>query len=106
MRVGQINAARLLQSRVDLTQYLVQQINMANRKPSVLLSGSATGFYGDGGETALDESHLAGCDFGAYLCSSWENEAQAALGSQSVFIAHWSGTGCDGWFVRQNASAF
>jgi hypothetical protein len=69
---------RLWQSRVSLTGKLVQHISNANRKPSVLLSGSATGFYGDGGDNILDESLPAGSDFGAQLCSAWENAAQAA----------------------------
>jgi uncharacterized protein len=69
---------RLLQSRVSLTEKLVQHISNANHKPAVLLSGSATGFYGDGGDNILDESHPAGTDFGARLCSAWENAAQAA----------------------------
>lgn len=69
---------QLLQSRVRLTETLVQHIANANRKPTVLLSGSATGFYGDGGDTFLDESHSPASDFGAYLCSSWENAAQKA----------------------------
>jgi uncharacterized protein (TIGR01777 family) len=69
---------RLLQSRVSLTEKLVQHISNANHKPSVLLSGSATGFYGNGGDNSLDESHSAGTDFGAQLCSAWENAAQTA----------------------------
>ncbi len=69
---------RLLESRVDLTQHLIQQIGNANHKPSVLLSGSATGFYGDGGDTVLDESLSPASDFGGYLCSEWENTAHAA----------------------------
>lgn len=69
---------RLSQSRVSLTEKLVEHINNANQKPSVLLSASATGFYGDGGDNILDESLPAGNDFGAHLCSAWENAAQAA----------------------------
>lgn len=69
---------RLIKSRVDLTHHLVQQIGNARRKPSVLLSGSATGFYGDGGQTVLDEWSPPGEDFGALLCRSWENAAYAA----------------------------
>lgn len=69
---------RLSQSRVNLTEKLVQHIGNANHKPGVLLSGSAIGFYGDGGDNILDESLSAGTDFGAHLCSAWENAAQAA----------------------------
>jgi len=68
----------LWESRVTLTEKLVQCIANAKHKPAVLLSGSATGVYGDGGDTVLDESHPAATGFGAQLCSAWENAAQAA----------------------------
>lgn len=69
---------RLWQSRVNLTENLVQCIANATHKPSVLLSGSATGFYGDGGDAILDESLSPATDFGAQLCSAWEAAAQTA----------------------------
>ena len=69
---------RLWQSRVSLTESLIQHIANASHKPAVLLSGSATGFYGDGGDNLLDESLPPATDFGGQLCSAWENAAQAA----------------------------
>ena len=69
---------RLWQSRVSLTEALIQCIANATHKPSVLLSGSATGFYGDGGDTILEESRLPATDFGGQLCSAWESVAQTA----------------------------
>lgn len=69
---------RLWQSRVSLTETLVQHIANANHKPAVLLSGSAVGFYGDGGDNILDESRPPATDFGAQLCSAWEKAAQSA----------------------------
>jgi uncharacterized protein (TIGR01777 family) len=36
------------------------------------------GYYGDGGDTVLDESIAAGHDFPSELCASWENAARAA----------------------------
>lgn len=45
----------------------------------MLISGSATGWYGDGGETLLDENSPASqADFGSRLCVAWELEAQRA----------------------------
>jgi len=69
---------RLWQSRVSLTEALIQCIANATHKPSVLLSGSATGFYGDSGDTILEESRLPATDFGGQLCSAWESVAQTA----------------------------
>ena len=69
---------RLWDSRVALTETLVQRIAQAERKPQALLSCSATGYYGDAGQTALDESAPPGTDFGARLCAAWEKAALAA----------------------------
>lgn len=68
----------LLDSRVRLTEELVQRIAAAQQKPTVLLSGSAVGYYGNGGDTVLDEAMAAGHDFPAELCAAWESAARAA----------------------------
>lgn len=68
----------LWDSRVTLTGRLVQRIAAARQKPAVLLSGSAVGYYGDCGETELDEMAPAGRDFAAELCRAWEEAALAA----------------------------
>jgi len=65
-------------SRVSLTEGLVAYIGAAKHKPSVLISGSAIGYYGDRGDAIIDESVGCGRDFGASLCSAWERAAQAA----------------------------
>jgi len=44
----------------------------------VLLSGSAVGYYGDRGDTVLDENAGAGAGFSAELCKAWEGAARAA----------------------------
>ena len=71
----------LWDSRITLTENLVQRIAVAQHKPGVLLSGSAVGYYGDRGETALDESAKAGADFPARLCKAWETAALVAEAS-------------------------
>ncbi len=71
----------LWDSRVTLTENLVRHIAAATRKPGVLLSGSAIGYYGDRGDTPLDENAAAGTDFPARLCKSWEAAALAAEAS-------------------------
>lgn len=70
---------RLLRdSRVALTEQLVRRMSAAERPPAVLVSGSAVGFYGDGGDAALDESAPAGDGFAAHLCADWEAAARQA----------------------------
>ena len=44
--------------------------------PSVVLSGSAIGFYGDTGETLVDETSQPGDDFLSGVAASWENAAE------------------------------
>ena len=70
--------AVLLASRVGLTERLVQCIAAAEVKPSVLLSGSAVGYYGDCGDRLLDESAPAADDFAASMCREWEQVADSA----------------------------
>ncbi|MDP4030553.1 MAG: TIGR01777 family oxidoreductase [Gallionella sp.] len=68
----------LRDSRVALTEELVRRIAAAERKPSVLLSGSAVGYYGNCGDLMLDETAPAGAGFAAELCRAWENAARGA----------------------------
>jgi len=68
----------LWDSRVTLTEELVRRIAAAEHKPSVLLSGSAVGYYGNGGDLMLDEAAEAGTGFAAELCKAWEDAARVA----------------------------
>lgn len=68
----------LISSRVGTTEKIVAAINQAKKKPKVLISGSASGFYGDCGDTVLDESSPKGSGFLADLASSWEDAAKKA----------------------------
>lgn len=65
-------------SRVALTEELVQRIVAAEHRPSVLLSGSAVGYYGNRGNVLLDETAAPGDDFPAQLCKAWEQAARVA----------------------------
>lgn len=76
---GRWNAAkkkRIYDSRIEGTRNLVQSIREMDRKPSVLVSASAVGIYGDAGDREIDESHQAGTGFLAETCLDWENEAR------------------------------
>lgn len=68
----------LWDSRVTLTEELVRRIAAAERKPSVLLSGSAVGYYGNRGDVMLNEAADAGTGFAAELCKAWEDAARGA----------------------------
>jgi len=67
-------------SRVQVTTSLVGAIAAASPRPSVLVSGSAVGWYGDRGDELLTEASSPGDDFLARLCRRWED---AALGAEA-----------------------
>ncbi len=73
------------ESRVVGTRNLVKAIAQAEKKPEVLLSASAIGYYGsfDSCEetTELDEGAPAGDDFLAKICLDWE-KATGELSSE------------------------
>lgn len=68
----------IFDSRIETTKQLVAAINGAKNKPKVLVSGSASGFYGDCGDKWLDESSPKGTGFLSDLAALWEAEAQKA----------------------------
>jgi uncharacterized protein (TIGR01777 family) len=67
-------------SRVLATRELVGALkDLADaERPKVLVSQSATGYYGPRGEAPLDEQAAAGDDFLADVVVAWEQEAQGA----------------------------
>ncbi len=70
--------ARILDSRVDTTTTLADAIATAPNPPSVFLSGSAIGLYGDRGDERVDETSSASDDFAAVVSQSWEAAAKPA----------------------------
>lgn len=70
--------ALLRSSRIDTTRSLVGALARMNVRPSVLVSASAIGIYGDRGDETLTEESQAGTDFLASLARDWEAEALKA----------------------------
>src|SRR5215470_10274868 len=64
--------AALRSSRVDVTRALVNAITKMNVKPSVFVSASAIGFYGNRGDEVLSEDSAAGEGFLADIAKEWE----------------------------------
>ncbi|NRB39479.1 MAG: NAD-dependent epimerase/dehydratase family protein [Pseudomonadales bacterium] len=62
-------------SRVGITHALVDFIGSCQKKPEVLISGSAVGFYGDCGDTLVDEDSPFHEEYSHELCQRWEQEA-------------------------------
>jgi uncharacterized protein (TIGR01777 family) len=62
----------VLDSRTQGTSLLTRALAGLTRKPTVLVSASAIGYYGDRGDELLTEDSPAGDDFGARVCREWE----------------------------------
>jgi len=78
----------LWSSRILSTKSLIGALQKVSRRPSVLLQGSAAGYYGAFQDSpTIDETSPPGSDFLAQLCVAWEAEAQpaASLGCRVVF---------------------
>ncbi|MGE3105077.1 MAG: TIGR01777 family oxidoreductase [Lysobacterales bacterium] len=99
---------RLHASRIGLTETLSAAIARAEVKPSVLLSASAIGYYGDCGDRPIDENAAAADDFAARLCADWEAVA-AGVGGPGLRVCQLR-TGlvlsADGGLLARMAPAF
>lgn len=80
----------LRDSRILTTRLVVDALSKLEppQRPGVLISASAIGYYGEGGEEALDENRGPGSDFLALLVRDWESEASRAesLGVRVVML--------------------
>lgn len=65
-------------SRVVASRQLVEGLRRLPERPRVLVSASAVGWYGDRGDTPLDEGSAPGEGFLAEVCAGWEAEVMAA----------------------------
>jgi uncharacterized protein (TIGR01777 family) len=70
--------ALLRSSRVDTTRGLVSAIAKMEKRPRVLISASAIGYYGNRSDEVVTEKSEPGTDFLAELAKEWENEAVKA----------------------------
>jgi uncharacterized protein (TIGR01777 family) len=77
----------VLESRTKGTALIAEKIAACSQRPSVLLSGSAIGFYGATDDRELDESSPAGTGFLADVCVQWE-AATATAAAAGVRVAH------------------
>jgi uncharacterized protein (TIGR01777 family) len=78
----------ILRSRTEGTALLTSTLASLPSPPSVLVSGSATGYYGDGGDRELTESSRAGLGFRAEVVTAWEAAAAPTIeaGIRTVFV--------------------
>lgn len=65
-------------SRIIPTKLIVDAIQRARSKPSLLISASAVGYYGDRDNEVITEESLGGNDYLAYVVREWEGAAYLA----------------------------
>ncbi len=69
---------RIRESRAGALRRMGGALAGLRRRPGILVSASAIGFYGPRGDETLEESSPPGNDFLAQTCVEWEEEALAA----------------------------
>jgi uncharacterized protein len=78
----------LRSSRIRTTELVADAIARAERRPRVLVSASAVGYYGvETGDRTVPEDSPAGTDFLAVLCRDWEAAADRARNA-GVRVVH------------------
>jgi uncharacterized protein (TIGR01777 family) len=74
--------SEILNSRLLGTTAIANAVNAV--KPSVFISASAIGWYGETGNRAVIETDRAGEDFLAAVCREWEGAADLVQGVRTV----------------------
>lgn len=77
---------RITDSRVGPTRLLAETLAGLGRPPSVLISASAVGYYGDRGDTPLTEDAERGTGYFPDVCAAWE-EATAPAVAAGIRVA-------------------
>jgi uncharacterized protein (TIGR01777 family) len=95
-------------SRVDATNALVDTLRRRDKRPRVLVSASAVGYYGSRGDEILTESSAPGGDFLARIAVDWEQAATAAtaLGIRVVTLRTGIVLGSGGGALKQMLPPF
>src|SRR5580704_17242323 len=99
---------RIVDSRVNMTGDVVKLIERLERKPDVLVSGSAIGWYGLWQDQPLTESAKSHACFSHELCEAWEQAAGAAEahGVRVVFLRIGLVLGTEGGFITRMLTPF
>jgi ligand-binding SRPBCC domain-containing protein len=67
---------RIFDSRVNTTRSLCKLLSSLDKPPKVLVSVSATGYYGDRGDEMLTEESKSSVGFLSDVCRNWEESTQ------------------------------
>lgn len=83
-----VKRIRIMRSRLKATCAIARLVARLDRRPGVLVSGSAIGWYGLRGDQPLTEEDLGTPCFSRRICISWERAAKrtARLGVRTVYL--------------------
>ena len=78
--------SKIRESRVTSTRNLAQALARSSKRPRVLITASAIGYYGDRADEVLNEKSAPGSGFLADVCREWEaaNQPATDAGIQTV----------------------
>jgi len=98
----------ILDSRVAGTALLARALTQMEVAPSVLVSGSAVGYYGDRAGEELTEDSSPGAGFLAEVAQAWEAAADPAVaaGIRTVLLRTGLVLGAEGGTLRRLLSLF
>ena len=104
----EIKRRKILDSRIQMTGDVVDLIGRLERKPAVLVSGSAIGWYGLWQDQVLTESAKSHACFSHELCDAWENAARPASehGVRVINLRIGLVIGTDGGFITRMLTPF
>ena len=87
------NLREIIASRVNSVNAIAAAINQLGKPPRVWVQASATGFYGDTGDTACDEAAPTGSNALANICRQWEAAFRGGDASSPLTLL--AKAGCD-----------
>ena len=78
----------ILESRVNGLRTLTEAVRRCSERPTIMISASATGFYGHRDDEVLDETSESGSGFLAKVCQEWEGGLREveSLGLRTVSL--------------------
>jgi len=99
---------KIIDSRIGMTGDVVRLIVRLRQRPSVLVSGSAIGWYGLWQDQPLTESAKAHGCFSHELCAAWEQEAGRAseYGVRVVYLRTGLVVGTEGGLLTRMLTPF
>ncbi len=99
---------KILESRTNMTNDVVRLIARLERRPAVLINGSAIGWYGLWQDQVLTESAKSHACFSHELCDAWESVAglAAEYGVRVVCLRIGLVIGTEGGFLTRMLTPF